>query len=190
MEKCLLLGGRSVRQKTWVKFIGCQLLSVLLCLSFVNANATEDWPHNATSGIGCRSCHDLASTEPKLLPPLAHTSQNLDDTTANSLCWSCHTGGTLPANSPQYLTQASYVKTHSSVNTSNKYGNWTVECWVCHNQHLQDQIKTYGAAGYADTGKKITGVDATTITVATAAWTVNQYAGYVVVPNTDQINYN
>jgi predicted CxxxxCH...CXXCH cytochrome family protein len=178
-----------VRRKTWGKLIGCQLLSVVLCLPFINANATEDWPHNANSGIGCRSCHDLASSEPKLLPPLTHTSQDLDDTTANGLCWSCHTGGTLPPNSPHYLTQAPYVKTHSSLNTSNKYGNWTVECSVCHNQHLQDQIKTYGAASYAYNGT-ITGVNATTITVATAIWSVDQYAGYVVVPNTAQVNYN
>ena len=123
------------------------------------------------------------------LPPLDHTSQNLDDTTANGLCWSCHTGGTLPPDSPHYLTQAPHVKTHSSVNTSNKYGNWTVECSVCHNQHLQDQVRTYGTASYAYTGT-ITGVDATTITVATAAWTADQYAGYVVMPNTAQLNYN
>ncbi|MBU0664416.1 MAG: CxxxxCH/CxxCH domain-containing protein [Proteobacteria bacterium] len=173
-----------------VKLIACQLLSVFLCLSFVNAHATEDWPHNANSGIGCPSCHNLASSEPKFLPPLTHTSQNLDDTTANGLCWSCHTGGTLPPDEPHYLTQAPHVLTHSSLNTSNKYGNWTVECWVCHNQHLQNQLKTYGAASYAYTGGLVTRVDATTITVATAAWTVDQYAGYVAIPNTAQINYN
>ena len=187
MKKSLLQEGGNVRRNTWVKIIGCRLLSVLFCLSFVNnAHATGHWPHN--SGIGCCTCHDLSSSEPMALPPLTHTSQNLDDTTANGLCWSCHTGGTLPPNSPHYLTQAPYVKTHSSLNTSNKYGNWTVECSVCHNQHSQNQVITYGTASYAYTGT-ITGVDATTITVATAAWTADQYAGYVVMPNTAHI-YN
>jgi len=174
-----------VRRKTWVKLIGCQLCIVLFCLSFiVKAHATENWPHNGNSGIGCFSCHDLASSEPKLLPPLGHTPVDLDDTTANTLCWGCHDGGTTPPKGP-------YVLTHSSLTTSNKYGDWTVECWVCHNQHLQDQVKTYGMASYVYTGT-VTGVTATQIKVTAASWTVDQYAGYVVVPNTatDKINYN
>ncbi len=175
-----------MRRKTWVKLIGILLFSILLLLAFVNANATEDWPHNANSGIGCRSCHNLYANTPNFLPPrdIGYVPADIDDTITNTLCYGCHNGGTTPPDAPRVLT-------HSSVTTSNKYGNWTVECWVCHNQHLQDQVTTYGAASYVYTGT-VTGVTTTQITVSAASWTVNQYAGCVVVPNTvtNKINFN
>jgi predicted CxxxxCH...CXXCH cytochrome family protein len=42
------------------------------------------------------------------------------------------------------------VKTHSSGNTSNKYGNWSIECRTCHNPHYQDQVSSYPLDANAD----------------------------------------
>jgi hypothetical protein len=119
------------------ELVTCQLITILICL-VGNAQASLDAPHDTLTGTGCLSCHQMNSTYPKLLPPLNHTPLpgDIDDTSSNGLCWSCHNE-----------TIAPNVKTHSSLTTSTKYGDWTVECWVCHNQHLQEQKyndSTYG----------------------------------------------
>ena len=94
-----------------------------------------DPPHTGT--VGCLSCHQMTSTYPKLLPPLGLSPQNIDETIANATCTQCHcTDPDVPC-----------VATHSSRQADNGYGNWSVECWVCHNQHLQEQKyngSTYG----------------------------------------------
>ena len=127
------------------------VLTTSFCLSLGNAQAALDAPHDGSNAVGCLSCHQMTSTYPKLLPPLNHTPLpgNLDDTTSNGLCWSCHYD-TMPlecmgchANIPS--TSAPYVLTHSSLATSAKYGDWTVECWVCHNQHMQEQDRYNGS---------------------------------------------
>lgn len=77
-----------------------------------------DSPHNTTSGTLCLSCHDFTSPDPKFIPVDPDEGSTIDETRYNSLCWSCHySGGDGP-----------YVKTHSSLNTSDRYGDWTVEC--------------------------------------------------------------
>jgi hypothetical protein len=150
------------------------------------AQAQLDAPHNASSATGCLSCHQMDSTYPKLLPPLVTTPLNIDDTNSNNLCWSCHTGtgGT---------DEPLHVPTHSSLLTDNDYGDWTVECWVCHNQHTQDQFKKYGTASYVYTGT-YAGVDNTgpdaIITVNGTAMSPDQFAGYITVPNTARADYN
>jgi hypothetical protein len=119
--------------------IGGLLFAVLLLFASLPADGALDTPHDTSTGTGCLSCHQINSTYPKLLPPLNHTPLpgDIDDTTSNGLCWSCH-NSTIPL----------YVKTHSSLTTSSKYGDWTVECWVCHSQHSQEQNNlnntTYG----------------------------------------------
>jgi Concanavalin A-like lectin/glucanases superfamily len=114
------------------------LLSIVLLLLLVcNVYAALDAPHNDSKGIGCDSCHDVtAFDQPKLMPAwTAHAPADIDDTPFNSLCWSCHNDVVAP-----------YVKTHSSLQGGDNYGNWTVECWVCHNQHTQAQNNVNGSS--------------------------------------------
>ncbi len=152
------------------------MLSVLLIVIALNANAL-DYPHFEINNIGCDSCHFIYGTEPTLLPPwTAHTPQNIDDTQHNGLCWSCHND-----------TDAPYVRTHSSLQTDNGYGNWTVECRVCHNPHYQKQ-KEYGSSGYLFSGTS-TSVTATTIQKTGAGWTTDVYENLVVMPNISQNKY-
>ncbi len=112
-------------------------LFVLVCIfgMVCQAGAGLDAPHNASKSIGCFSCHDMTSTESKLIPPMGHVAQDIDDTLFNNLCWSCHNDIIAP-----------YVKTHSSLQGGDEYGNWAVECWVCHNQHTQEQNNVYGSS--------------------------------------------
>ncbi|MHB1349070.1 MAG: LamG-like jellyroll fold domain-containing protein [Desulfobulbaceae bacterium] len=112
-------------------------LAQLLLLAAPGAHAVLDPPHDAGKNIGCLSCHDMTSTEPNLLPPLGHIPLpgDIDDTTSNGVCWSCHND-----------TVAPYRVTHSSLQTDASYGQWTVECSVCHNQHLQEQ--KYNGSSY------------------------------------------
>jgi len=102
-------------------------LTALFLLITATAAMALDAPHNSANNIGCDSCHDVTSTLPKLMPKDLAPGATIDDTIYNALCWSCHyVGGNAP-----------FMLTHSSRQSSNKYGDWTVECWVCHNQHTQ-----------------------------------------------------
>ncbi|MHB8790655.1 MAG: CxxxxCH/CxxCH domain c-type cytochrome [Desulfobulbaceae bacterium] len=160
------------------------ILTAATTLLAVSAQAM-DAPHNISTGTGCLSCHSMTSTEPNLIPTDTYIPDpgDIDYTLNNSVCWKCHNEG-------PYGT-APYMPTHSSQQTDTSYGAWTVECWVCHNQHSQDQFKGYGSASYEFTGTIAPGgVTATTIQVTGAAWTVDQWAGYIVVPNTIRLNYN
>jgi len=142
--------------------------------------AALDSPHNAASGYGCSSCHDVSNfDQPKLLPPDPDPHENIDDTQCNSLCWSCHIEG----------GDAPYVKTHSSLNTSDRYGNWSVECWVCHNQHYQEQSRNYTTASFLYSGVS-TGVDETTLTMAGAGWEIDEFKGMLVIPRTARVDIN
>ncbi|RJR16408.1 MAG: CxxxxCH/CxxCH domain-containing protein [Nitrospiraceae bacterium] len=149
-----------------------------LLLAFIEATAIDS-PHYDLNRIGCDSCHFVRGSEPSLLPPwTSHVPQDIDDTQYNTLCWSCHND-----------IEAPYVRTHSSLNTDNGYGDWTVECRVCHNPHYQKQFRTYGSASYVYSGAS-TGLTASTITKTGAGWALNAYKGLVVVPNLLQVNYN
>ena len=124
-----------------------KILPLAVALSMLSpplAWAVLDPPHTGT--VGCLSCHQMTSTYPKLLPPLNHTpvAGDIDDTTSNGLCWSCH-NDPMPVECKEChpSSSAPYVVTHSSLTSDNGYGNWTVECCVCHNQHNQEQ-KVYG----------------------------------------------
>jgi len=110
---------------------------IFLLLAVFSTQAAPDFPHDATRGVGCFSCHDLSSTNPMLLPdhPRPGNPDDIDDTLINNNCWGCHVDADPPI----------YVETHSSVLTSTKHGvMWTVECSVCHNQHTQEQNDLYG----------------------------------------------
>jgi predicted CXXCH cytochrome family protein len=143
------------------------------------AVAGTDYPHFGINNIGCDSCHFVYGTQPSLLPPwTVHTPLDIDDTQYNTLCWSCHND-----------IDAPYVRTHSSLQTDNSSGDWTVECRVCHNPHYQRQFRAYGSESYLYSGAS-TNVTTTSITKAGAGWTVDQYKDLVVVPNVLQQNYN
>lgn len=138
-----------------------------------------DSPHNTTNGISCDSCHSLTSTDPKLILDDLDFGTNIDDTRYNSLCWSCHVSG----------GDAPFVRNHSSLNTSDRYGNWTVECWVCHSQHAQEEINLYpDALLYSGIADNVV-VTAATVTVTDndANWPIasdDSLVGMRIIPNT------
>lgn len=145
-----------------------------LCLIAFNAYAL-DYPHTDVNNIGCDSCHFIYGGEPSLLPPWTeHIPQNIDDTQYNSLCWGCHND-----------VEAPYMRTHSSLQTDNGYGDWTVQCVTCHSPHSQPQINTHGSESFIYSGAS-TDVTATTLTQTGAGWTVNAYQGMVLIPNAER----
>jgi hypothetical protein len=158
-----------------------KLLLVLTVLIIFNSPVRADqlgldYPHNATNSINCWSCHYNTDN------PAAwatHVPQDIDDTPWNNLCWSCHND-----------VDAQYVLTHSSLNAGDYYGEWTIECKTCHWVHHQLQLRTYGADSYVYTATTAA-VTASTITRSGGtAWTVDEYTGYIVVPNVNQVSYN
>jgi predicted CxxxxCH...CXXCH cytochrome family protein len=108
------------------------LIGILILATAASAFATAlDAPHNQTNSFSCADCHNFGSFP-------------VDDA-----CLSCHinaTGGGYSKNSaPKMLT-------HSSENTSTKYGVWTKLCKECHQPHTQQQRETYGSAPNLVTG--------------------------------------
>ncbi|RJQ43512.1 MAG: CxxxxCH/CxxCH domain-containing protein [Nitrospiraceae bacterium] len=152
------------------------LLVMALCFFSAHGYAL-DFPHNGTEGINCESCHYVWGSQPSLMiEGLTYGQNGIDDTEYNQLCWSCHWG-------------AMGVNTHSSYQTDNSYGDWTVECRVCHNPHGHKQFRTYGSASYIYQGV-VSSVNATSLTKTGAGWTDNQYQGLILVPNIAQNSYN
>lgn len=141
---------------------------------------TLDFPHSEGCGIVCYSCHDLLSEDPSYMPPWTrHEPQDIDDTQFNTLCWSCHNDIVAP-----------YASTHSSLTTSEKYGDadgdgqpgWSMECLACHDPHFQSQFRTFGSEAHVHENT-VTAVTATVITSSGAGWTDDEFQGLVVVPN-------
>jgi len=157
-----------------------------LCLALFLAAATQvsvalDFPHVPSNailpGISCLSCHDLHGSAGSLLKAsVPNPDMAGDDTEANNLCWSCHTGPGL----------APYRVPHSSDQISDQYGTWNIECKDCHNPHNQPQIQTFGSAAFLATGTltSVTQSTNSTLTDTSAAWTVDEHAGRVVFPDT------
>ncbi len=149
-----------------------------LCVIATNASAL-DYPHTGINSIRCDSCHYVYSDEPSYLPPWTnHSPQDIDDTQFNTLCWSCHND-----------VRAAYVKTHSSLQIDNSYGDWIVECRVCHNPHKQDQLRMYGSSSYLFSGISTTiqinqpQAGQSQLTMTGAGWTDDQFQGLVLLPN-------
>ena len=169
--------------------IGGLLIPVVLiglCLSAQTVYAL-DAPHNTldkTELITCSSCHYSAAS-----PPLWVSSATLtgDTTKWNLLCFQCHSTGNLP-----HGAKYEDILTHSSeAIQSNTYGNWTVECRICHSAHNQQQALSYSTdtTSYLRTGT-VSGLTTSaaavtsTITDATAPFTSGAYVGYLLIPNT------
>jgi predicted CxxxxCH...CXXCH cytochrome family protein len=160
-------------KRTAIKVFICALL---LSLVAIEAH-TLDYPHTGTNSISCDDCHYVWGSEPSLLLDSLTFGGDIDDTQYNALCWSCHDNVT-----------ATQVYTHSSLQTDNGYGDWTVECRTCHDPHGNYQFRTYGSDSYIYQGT-VTSVDATTLTQTGAGWTNDQFKDLIVIPNTAW-NYN
>ncbi|MBI5101429.1 MAG: CxxxxCH/CxxCH domain-containing protein [Nitrospirae bacterium] len=121
-----------------------------------------DAPHNTTNAVGCADCHNFGS-----LP--------LDDA-----CLSCHIndtgGGYSKNNAPKVLT-------HSSENTSTKWGSWSFTCKTCHHNHTQEQRDTYTTQTYL-----VTGTIASVVTNGSVSTTYN--ISNKVVNNPDWTDFN
>ncbi|MEJ2201162.1 MAG: hypothetical protein P8X63_09140, partial [Desulfuromonadaceae bacterium] len=98
----------------------------------------------------------------------------------DNMCLACHDG-----------SFATPEISHSSTTTSNKYGDWAMQCRTCHNPHLQAQYWAYGTdsyflSGFSDTG----GITDTTLTMTGANWEENSLVGMVLFPNVDDYGTN
>jgi len=155
-----------------VRVLRCVFVGLIFSVLSLHAQASMDYPHSEVNGINCLTCHDLHGGFSKLLRIAnPHPPQDIDDTPANNLCWSCHNNIVAPFKNP-----------HSSEQIDEDYGQWAVECIVCHNPHKQEQKYYYGSQGYLATGT-VTTVTTTSLYSAGAAWTVDEFADLIVVPN-------
>ncbi len=138
-----------------------------------------DYPHNESNSVTCDDCHYVWGSEPSLMIEGLSYGLNIDDTHYNALCWSCHENTTAPL-----------VETHSSLQTDNGYGDWSMECIDCHDAHGNYQFRTYGSSSYLAQGT-VSSVNATTLTSSGAGWTDDQFQGLVLIPNVawDYNNY-
>jgi predicted CxxxxCH...CXXCH cytochrome family protein len=115
------------------------ILAALAAVSNLSAQ-TIDAPHNASINMTCSDCH----------------SQFAAGAYTDNVCLSCHTnatgGGYSKNNAPK-------MNTHSSANTSDRYGNWSAVCISCHSNHTQDQVSVYGPVSYLVTGTIVSVTD-------------------------------
>ena len=155
------------------KIIKSLFLTLSICLIAVQAD-TMDYPHSYMENIECDACHFVYGGEPSLLPLwTSHVQQNIDDTQFNVLCLDCHDNDVAP-----------FMRTHSSLQIDNGYGDWTIECRTCHYPHKQNQVweSSYRPDVYLASGAS-TGLTETTLTLEGAGWTSNAYKGLVLIPN-------
>ena len=165
------------------------MISILIALfgiiCAVQDASAVDPPHNGKNSLNltmtCTTCHfDTAGPTPSW----ATQPTTTDETYYNNLCTSCHI--------PSTGMESRYVvKTHSSSNTSGKYGAWTVECRRCHNPHLQDQVSSYPTDTTANllfgtitayTQPTPVTLPSSTIFVSTSM-TPGQWTDHILIPN-------
>ena len=119
--------------------IKSSVITIIFIAGFIIAASSQfisavDAPHNASNNIYCGSCHGEALFDSPFWGG-SYDPANIDDTAYNKLCLSCHTA----PSGPYTEISAPFSRTHSSLTTNNKYGEWTTECLVCHNPHYQSQ---------------------------------------------------
>ncbi len=156
-------------------------VSVFIISVFLLSNKAFalDYPHTWINNIGCDSCHYVYADEPSHLPTwTSHEPQDIDDSPYNVLCWSCHNN-----------YEAPYVKTHSSLQIDDSYGNWSNECRVCHHPHVQRQRLKYESESYLYSGVlpviqiNQPGPGKSQLVKAGAGWSENEYQGLILIPN-------
>jgi predicted CxxxxCH...CXXCH cytochrome family protein len=150
---------------------GCVFFFILMLFSamvYAELPGAADYPHNESSNaISCSKCH--------IGEPPGQES-DLAVYPSDVLCGDCHTGNRAP-----------FEKTHSSLNTSETYGTWSVECITCHNAHVQQQVSIYGSASYLYTSSSTSvksAAEYSTISSNGAGWTPQQWKGMLVIGNT------
>jgi predicted CxxxxCH...CXXCH cytochrome family protein len=168
-----------MKARTHLSFLRGFVLTLGLSLIAIFTHAL-DYPHtNYPSGvntINCGDCHFTHGTPPWDTPP-----SNIDETFYNNLCFQCHNDVIAPTE-----------RTHSSLQLDNSYGNWSIQCWKCHDPHAHEQPDAYGSSSpssylYSGTSDPITNLNQ--ITKSGAGWTTNQFAGMMVIPNTSNDYY-
>lgn len=193
-------GGRRMKKA----IAGLLITGFVIILNYSLVLADEvglDFPHNnlGTHAIGCLSCHYMAAETP---PEWAtHASTEMDDTPFNVLCRSCHNNAIAPAMEPHSsravheavygdnsYPEGSYTGYHNDKTDAFGFQGWSVECRTCHWPHQQMQVQTYGAASYVYSGT-VNALTEDSVTRTNAGWTANQYAGYVLIPNVNEISY-
>jgi hypothetical protein len=117
-------GREPLKIKALISFI---VLGLVCTLSYhFIAIAAIDAPHNESNNVNCGSCHGQG---------LLNSPFWGGDMTIDQLCLNCHTA----SSGPYTDISSPLVKTHSSENTSEQYGNWSRECRNCHDPHYQKQ---------------------------------------------------
>ncbi len=147
-----------------------QMLSLFLCL-IASPVFSLDYPHTTVNNISCDSCHFVYGSESSLMIEGLSYGQNIDDTQYNALCWSCHNDIAAP-----------YQRTHSSLQIDDSYGDWTVECRVCHNPHSQRQFRQFDAILYEGEVLTVTATELQKTNDGTD-WETDEYAGLVAIPD-------
>jgi len=144
----------------------------IILISWVAGQAQAGFlgfPHTTVNNIECFNCHNVLGGMEKFFNVIMpDPPQNIDDTPANNLCWSCHNDVVAP-----------FMKTHSSISIDNGYGDWAIECRTCHEPHFQYQRAKYGEEAYLTSGV-VTEVTETTLRSAGANWKDNEFAGLVL----------
>ncbi|MCF6281687.1 MAG: hypothetical protein L3J28_05650 [Candidatus Polarisedimenticolaceae bacterium] len=152
-------------------------LFALLPLFFCTASSAQDFPHSIANGVICFDCHDLHGGADKLLKVIDPSpAEDMHDTPANNLCWSCHNDVIAP-----------FMKTHSSIVIDNGYGDWAMECRTCHDPHFHQQPRQHGADAYLFQGL-VSAVTSNTLTSTGAGWTEDQFAGLILFPDLSNSN--
>ncbi|MCF6281686.1 MAG: right-handed parallel beta-helix repeat-containing protein [Candidatus Polarisedimenticolaceae bacterium] len=138
----------------------------------------QDFPHSFEgNGISCFDCHDIHSSGDKLLKIVnLNPPENIEDTPANNLCWSCHNDIIAP-----------FMRTHSSISIDDGYGDWAMECRTCHNPHFHPQQR-YNAPDAYLTQRTITSLTSTVLASTGAGWTVDEFAGLILFPDLTNSN--
>ncbi|HAK59130.1 MAG TPA: hypothetical protein DCO77_01935 [Nitrospiraceae bacterium] len=139
------------------------LLALCILLLFILRSETIalDNPHNVNNTVNCGNCHITA-------PPAEWWTDQGNQ--ANGICGQCH--------NPSGATD---VKPHASPT----YGGIVLQCTECHNPHYQRQNRVYRAASYLHSAASDNpgGVTTTTIKQTGAGWTVDEWAGKVLIPD-------
>lgn len=157
---------------------------ILFCLAtgllFSSDALSVGYPHFSGKDIECNSCHSLHGGfgYDILLPSWIgdYEQSTKEDTPRNILCRHCHND-----------TDAPSVMTHSYLRTSDRYGEWMVECWVCHDTHVYEQADPYTDPDNYIFEGQATDFDISgspvTVTVSGAGWSEDGFKGAVFFPD-------
>jgi predicted CxxxxCH...CXXCH cytochrome family protein len=170
------------------------IVNMFIALSMVVFSAANayamDYPHTdigVSSPISCGDCHYNHGD-----PPWKPSSPaNIDETFYNNQCLSCHDG-----------SPGTDIKTHSSLQVDGSYGQWSIECWKCHDTHDHEQFDAYptsSGGAYLDEGTVADVVSGNTVKDLSKNWSgeydqssdpgTYQYY-YILIPDINYPDYN